>query len=443
MKYLLLLLFVFPILSFAQCWKYVDSFDNYALAIRNDGTLWGWGYNYSYNLGLGHQEEVHLPQMVEGNNWEKVSAGTSHSMGIKSDGSLWGWGSNYDGQIGTGELVRSGGSYSPKTPYIYPTQIGTETNWENVSASNFDTLILKKDGTIWGMGWNLYGELGVGDNIGRYIPTQIGTDTDWKSVYSLGFLSFGIKKDGTLWVWGSIDELTKFNTPTQFESDTNWKLISKTGLLGLKNDNTVWEWGYFDTETQQYVNKYIKLSNDTDWNPSFVGNLLVKNDGSLWAFGDNTYGQLGDGTNLNKTIFTRVDNNNNWAFASTGYNFSLALKNDGSLWSTGRNQYGQLGDGTTQDRNYFAEISCSNLGVTNFNKQNQSFISPNPTNGIVTVSLKNNETIKKVSVYNNNGSLLVEKTNTNTLDINSLPEGLYLIKIETEQAVYVEKVIKK
>jgi hypothetical protein len=76
--------------------------------------------------------------------------------------------------------------------------------------------------------------------------------------------------------------------------------------------------------------------------------LAVKSDGSLWAMGRNTSGQIGDGTTNDHPSLVRIGSGNDWADVACGYEFSLALKTDGSLWAWGDNKGGQLGDGTTK-----------------------------------------------------------------------------------------------
>ena len=83
--------------------------------------------------------------------------------------------------------------------------------------------------------------------------------------------------------------------------------------------------------------------------------VALKTDGSLWAWGDNGDGQLGDGTTAGKSVPTPIGSDHNWAQTAAGYYHTLALKTDGSLWAWGDNWYGQLGDGTTgeQEHSYF------------------------------------------------------------------------------------------
>ena len=77
----------------------------------------------------------------------------------------------------------------------------------------------------------------------------------------------------------------------------------------------------------------------------------IQTDGSLWAWGRNDYGQVGDGTNTNKNVPTQIGTDTDWKFIAAGDNHTMAIKNNGTLWAWGRNNYGQLGDGTTINKN--------------------------------------------------------------------------------------------
>ena len=77
----------------------------------------------------------------------------------------------------------------------------------------------------------------------------------------------------------------------------------------------------------------------------------IKTDGTLWAWGRNDYGQLGDGTNTNKNVPTQIGTDTNWKLIAAGDNHTMAIKDNGTLWAWGRNNYGQLGDGTTVNKN--------------------------------------------------------------------------------------------
>ncbi len=141
----------------------------------------------------------------------------------------------------------------------------------------------------------------------------------------------------------------------------DWSKITAGGghTLALKSDGTLWAWGYNaygQLGNNSHVNRYapVQVGSDDSWASLATGfshSLALKNDGTLWAWGQNDNGQLGDGTTVERKIPVQVDAENIWAAVAAGYGYSLALKNDGTLWAWGRNDHGQLGDGTWADKN--------------------------------------------------------------------------------------------
>jgi alpha-tubulin suppressor-like RCC1 family protein len=149
-----------------------------------------------------------------------------------------------------------------------------------------------------------------------------------------------------------------------------WKVID-TGLnhtVAIKTDGSLWTWGYNlygqlgdGTGTQRNIPTRIGTGND--WSKVAAGSdhtVAIKTDGSLWAWGHNNFGQLGDGTNSNNDIPTRIGTGNNWSKVAAGGNQTVAIKTDGSLWAWGRNNYGQLGDGTNTNSNVPLHIGGDN-----------------------------------------------------------------------------------
>ncbi len=292
-------------------WTEIEGGYQHSLAIRTDGTLWAWGRNDRGELGLGYTSTtVSTPTQVGTDTWQSVSGGSSisqFSVGVKTDGSLWSWGYNLDGQLGLGDT----------TPRTSPTRVGTANDWAVVSAGDAHVLALRTDGTLWAWGSNGYGKLGLGDTTARLTPTQVGSDNDWVSIAAGSWHSLAIKADGTLWAWG----------------------YNAYGQLGLG-----------DTTNRLSP---VQVGTDSDWAAVAAGafhTVALKTDGTLWAWGYNIFGQLGLGDTSNRLSPSRIGTASDWGSVAAGRGHTVALKTDGTLWAWGWNNNGQLGLGDTSDR---------------------------------------------------------------------------------------------
>jgi hypothetical protein len=304
-------------------WIKVAAGWEHTMAIKANGTLWACGYNLYGQLGDGTNTDKNiLVQVGSDTGWAIVAAGDHHTLAIKEDGTLWAWGENTYGQLGVGN----------KSNYNVPVQV-TSAQWTAVAAGKDQTVAIKKDGTLWTWGRNNYGQLGNGTLSDQKVPVQVGSDTDWAAVAAGRAFSVGIKADGTLWEWGdeSHGQLLRppiYNIPTQSGEDTDWKTLDADGYNtgALKEDGTLWAWNWmFFTAPLGY---------ETDWVAVAVGNdqiYALKNDGSLFAG-------------------AQVGSDTNWIAIAAGGNHAAALKKNGTLWTWGRNIYGQLGDGTWVDK---------------------------------------------------------------------------------------------
>ncbi len=212
-------------------WNFIQGYYHF-LAVKTDGTLWSWGAGNAGCLGLGNSTYYSSPKQVGGStNWSTTSCGTYSSIAVKTDGTLWGWGRNDVGQLGL-----SFTSYGVSSP----TQIGALTNWAQAVISQFATLAVKTDGTIWAWGNNAQGQLGLGDTSNRNSPNQIGTLTNWLTVSTNGSTSFAIKTNTTLWAWGTgssgqlgNNATNSYSSPIQIGSSTTWLSIALSSSSSL------------------------------------------------------------------------------------------------------------------------------------------------------------------------------------------------------------------
>ncbi|MDR2561317.1 MAG: hypothetical protein LBC63_06080, partial [Holophagales bacterium] len=231
-----------------------------------------------------------------------VSASYFNSHAIKTDGSLWAWGCNDHGQIGDGS------TQSRSTPV----RVGAVNNWAAVSVGDEFTLALKSDGSLWVCGYNFWNQLGIGIEPGDTpAPVQLDKASDWTTVSAGGYHSLAIKSDGTLWAWG-------LNSNSQLGDCTTIERYRPTPV-GTDSATSTAMWS---THWSPFL-----VATDSDWVSVSAGekfSLAIKKDGSLWAWGKNNNGQLGDGTRTDQSASVRIGIDSDWATVSAGGHHSLA-----------------------------------------------------------------------------------------------------------------------
>ena len=377
----------------------ISAGSDHAMAIKSDNTLWGWGYNWYGQVGVGKStannwwddENIILSPVKIMESVISVSAGESFTMAIKDDGSLWTWGSNWSGQIGDGTVTtydEDNHRYTPVKIMDSVLSVSAGTVGQYMGANNeggygAHAMAIKTDGSLWGWGDNSIGQLGDGtvneyDEIGNVInhksvPVKIMDSV--VSVSSGAQYTMAIKTDGSLWAWGS-----------------NWY-----GQLG---NGTI--------ESNNYPVKI--LDSVVSVSAGQKHTMVIKTDKSLWVWGYNECGQLGDGTvTTYDENWNIIDNNkhtpikimDNISEISAGISeqfsmihrgpfgsHSMALKTDGSLWVWGENWSGQIGDGTSTKFDWDLEVVVDNNrhvpvkildGVKLPNESSSDIYASNPT----------------------------------------------------------------
>jgi alpha-tubulin suppressor-like RCC1 family protein len=291
-------------------WKLISCYSNITAAIKTDGTLWTWGTNGSGSLGDNTAVNKSSPvqTIAGGTNWKSVAPGGVHVGAIKTDGTLWTWGRNDNGQLGNNSsLAGLVGISSPVQT------VSGGTNWKLVTCGTFHTAAIKTDGRLWLWGQGTNGGLGDNTLTSRSSPVQtVSGGTNWNLVACGVYHTATVKTDGTLWVWGgNADGQLGDNTSTTKSSpvqtitgSTNWKFVA----TGLRHT------------------------------------AAIKTDGSLWLWGSNTYGRLGNNsTTRTSSPIQTVSGGTNWKSVTGGTHHTAAIKTDGTLWTWGYNNFGQLG----------------------------------------------------------------------------------------------------
>ena len=232
---------------------------------------------------------------------------------------------------------------------------------------------------LWAWGWNYYGGLGTGDIVHRSSPVQVGSLTTWSLVACGHYHTIATKTDGTLWAWGynSIGALgqgntTNYSSPVQVGTLTTWSTWSKIACgyehtLATKTDGTLWAWGYdaYGQLGQGNTTNYsspVQVGSLTTWSQIAGGQnhtIATKTDGTLWAWGYNAQGQLGKGNTTNYSSPVQVGSLTTWSLVACGAYHTIATKTNGTLWAWGRNAYGQLGQGNIT--NYSSPVQVGTL----------------------------------------------------------------------------------
>ncbi|WP_309640460.1 T9SS type A sorting domain-containing protein [Flavobacterium sp.] len=438
-----------------SCWQSVSIGDYHTSAIKTDGTLWSWGGNGLGNLGIGNTTDSSFPvQVGTDTDWKFIAVGDYHTLAIKNNGTLWAWGWNQYSQLGDGTTINRNS----------PIQIGMDTDWKFASALYGSSSAIKTNNTLWCWGDNTMGSVGNGTTINQTTPVQISTDTNWKTISVGDAHSMAIKTTGTLWTWGVNDrgQLGNASTtnvsspiPTGTAASFNqWKAVSASRryTLGLLNDGTMWAWGentlgQLGDGTTTNSNIPIQVGSDTNWaiiSAGYFHRLAIKNDGTLWAWGVNQVGALGDGTTTDRSTPVQIGTDTDWVKISAKYNHSAAMKSDGSLWVWGRNLFGALGDGTNTNQSSPIMVSCATLNTHETFSEIATTIYPNPSSGKINV--ESNNIIKQIEMYDLNGRMMLfskENTSNVTLNIERFSNGIYLLKVISDQGTSIQKIIKK
>ena len=326
-------------------WKQVACGPYYtSAAIKTDGTLWTWGRNNFGQLGDNTTTNKTTPvtTFAGGTNWKQVSCGLRNTAAIKTDGTLWVWGSNYN----TGSL----GNNSQFGLWCTPiTTFAGGNDWKQVSCG-YHTAAIKTDGTLWVWGYGGFGSLGTNSTSSSYVPvTTFAGGTNWKQVSCSNGNNYAvtaaIKTDGTLWVWGDnsygklgVNNTTQRNTPvTTFAGGTNWKQVScgsDRHMAAIKTDGTLWTWGrnivgqLGDNRVIHRSTPVTTFAGGTNWKQVVCGGYhtsAIKTDGTLWVWGLNNSGQLGDNTVIHRsTPVTTFAGGTNWKQVASGSRHTAA-----------------------------------------------------------------------------------------------------------------------
>ncbi|MED0757677.1 hypothetical protein P4S93_00735 [Aneurinibacillus thermoaerophilus] len=286
--------------------------NGYSLALTKDGTIYAWGSNKYGQLGLGEGAGAFVKtptRVLEVRDIASIAGGQGHAFAVKNDGTVYAWGRNNEGQLGDD---------TTKDRYI-PVRIDDLKGISRIVMGTNHIIAFQRSGNMYAWGNNDFGQLGNGSNDASKTPVQVNFLSDVQQLFTVGDSNFALKSDGTVWAWGKNDEGqlgdgTRENRlmPVKIEVLTKIKMISvsEDHGLALDEDGKVWAWGK-NNQGQLGIGKTEgkessvpvqvgKLSNIKQVYAKSGSSFAIGEDGTVWAWGENGAGQLGEGTAKNQ-----------------------------------------------------------------------------------------------------------------------------------------------
>jgi len=326
--------------------------------------IYAWGLNTYGQLGNNSTISRSSPVSVVGGftDWCQVSVGRLHNLGVRSNGTVWAWGFNAQGHLG------DNCTFSRSSPVSV---VGGFTDWCQVSAGRIHNLGVRSNGTVWAWGSNNYGQLGDNSAINRSSPVSVaGGFTDWCQVATYGSHSLGVRSNGTAWSWGCNGQgqlgtnstISRSSPVSVVGGFTDWCQVAAgyRHSLGVRTNGTVWSWGYNgqgrlgDNSAIDRSSPVSVVGGFTDWCQLSAGyrqSLGVRTNGTAWAWGFNTQGQLGDDSNISRSSpVSVVGGFTDWCQVSGGGAHSISVRTNGTAWAWGCNGQGRLGDNNNINR---------------------------------------------------------------------------------------------
>ena len=336
----------------------------HTISIDKGGQIWTWGYNNLGQLGINSTANRSTPVSILGDKktFCKVSSGLFNSLGIDKSGQVWSWGYNVFGQLGN----------SSTTNRCTPVSIhGTKKTFCKITSGYYHTMAIDKNGQVWGWGYNLYGQLGIGTITSARTPVSIlGNKKTFCDIFAKAHTTIAYDNYGYIWGWGlnsfgnitNNDGLIKITPVSIYNNNKTFCKIS-TGFntsLSIDKNGLVWGWGYNNqgqigdnSDTVRYTPVSILGTLKTFCN--ITGGRLssggIDKNGLVWGWGYNGVGMLGNNsTTAVRTPVSVLGNRKTFCQISFGYYTLMGIDKNGLVWGWGNNPYGQIGDSSITNR---------------------------------------------------------------------------------------------
>jgi alpha-tubulin suppressor-like RCC1 family protein len=265
-----------------------------------------WGENYGAQCGNG-TNDYELPPFpyTQLTNIVQAEGGRSFSIALRDNGTVYTWGRTEGGELGNGSFFSNVHS---------PAQVAGLSNVVQVAAGNSHALALLRDGSIKAWGWNLYGQLGDMTQDSRNVPSPTAFPGCFVAIAAGHLHSLALRSDGTVWACGNSAYGTLGNGSTGSVNTTPTQVPGLTDVIAIRAA------GYTCH--------------------------ALKSDGTVWAWGDNTWISLGDGTNIQRNTPVQVVGLTGVRAIASSYYSAYAIRSNGEAYAWGRGDMGALGNGS-------------------------------------------------------------------------------------------------
>lgn len=350
----------------------IDAGGYHTCALDEESDAYCWGNNTEGQLGTGvtsgKRDEPQAVRMLFDTKFQQISVGRNHTAAIDMAGNIWVWGANFDGQLGDGTT-----QYSPfMKQVVFPEAL----TFAKVEAGRRHTVALDQNGEVWAWGHNGSGQLGDSTTTDRLTPVkvQMPEGVIFSDVFAGGGRTMALTASGEYYGWG-------FNGNGRLgDGSTEDKLIPVKGILpdgvtltdlsagdtynlALDNSGKLWAWGFngdgqLGDGTTDHSSELVPVDLPSSVTvESFSAgrrhNLAIASDGTVWAWGNNNFGAIGNGsfdTDETTPVMVQVPSGEQFQMISAGLDYSLAISANDDIWGWGYNNDGQIGDSTRTDR---------------------------------------------------------------------------------------------
>lgn len=303
--------------------------NEFALALKSDGTVWSWGSNQQRQLGYDSGGTVvSFPTRIQSlHQIEDIACGATSGYALQAGGSVWAWGRGAEGQLGLGDTEQK------NEPTLLSLSEVTQ-----VEAGVHFAFFVREDGTLWATGENQRGQLGDGTSVGKSSPVQVLGLPTVRSVAAGSTHSVAVTMNGHVYAWGS----------------------NSYGGIGNGSEGPPVKTPYWHSTLANIVS--VSAGSDSSF--------ALDDNGQVWCWGVNTYGQLGFGDSVRRyepTLFLAFSN---VASIHAGLDYTHARLSNGEIWGWGSNWEGKLGDGTGTDRHSPVQVQTDAIQFVGSTKSN-------------------------------------------------------------------------